>query len=319
MLGQLLQLSKTVLRRLHAKNQTENSGWIDYNNGYMETCKMDIENCELCDERKSKVKDHSELKHVKEESWTFQKLWNIECLKLIVSLATLLINFIVVTLMLCDLKLLESKMYSKSEMQKYQHNTKSDFCINFPKGTNKQRELNSWTFHCLKNSQYLRHLFDMMTLSSKRRLVPHSDNINVQQRTVFHKYIQGQSSSKNENAECPKLSGLVKLRSLLTNRNSNTNELTIQTSGLYMIYVHAEFRSLDRCSKSRNEVNIQEKGHLIVSDSIGHKAGPLVCQPTVYSVFVKLKESSSLSVNIPDTSFLESHWKSNMIGGVLVS
>lgn len=86
-----------------------------------------------------------------------------------------------------------------------------------------------------------------------------------------------------------------------------------------MIYVHVEFRSLDRCSKSRNEVNIQEKGHLIVSDSIGHKEGPLVCQPKVYSVFVKLKESSSLSVNIPDTSFLESHWKSNMIGGVLVS
>ncbi|CAC5385540.1 unnamed protein product [Mytilus coruscus] len=279
---------------------------------------MDIENCESCDERRSKEINHLELKHVKEE-WTIQKWCNVECLKLLFSFATLLINFIVVTLMICDFKHLESKMNIKSEMQKYQHNAKMDFCIHFPKGTYKRRELNSRMFHCLKNSQYLRHLFDMMTLSSKRRLVPYSNNTNVQQRTVFHEYVQGQSSSKNENAECPKLSGVVKLRSLLTNRKSYTNELTVQTSGLYMIYVHVEFRSLDRCQRSRNEVNIQEKEHVIVSDSIGHKEGPLVCQPKVYSVFVKLKESSSLSVNIPDTSFLESHWKSNMIGGVLVS
>lgn len=171
MLGQLLHLLKTVVRRLHTKRQTQNS-WIYYN-GYVETRKMDIENCESCEERRSKVTDHSELNHVKEELWTIPKWCNLEYLKLLFSCVTLLINFIVVTLMICDLKLLESKMYSKSEMQKYQHNTKSDFCIHFPKGTNKGRELNSWTFHCLKNSQYLRHLFDMVSIYLRKRKYSH--------------------------------------------------------------------------------------------------------------------------------------------------
>ena len=112
----------------------------------------------------------------------------------------------------------------------------------------------------------------------------------------------------------------TRFKNLITPSDGERNSLNFSRKGIYMVYVNLEFRSLDRCPSHPVLIRLRRKtGKTIFTDIVFHKEGLLVAQPKSYTSFVRLKAHDSLYFQISDTSTLEKDWKSNVVGGVMIS
>lgn len=64
------------------------------------------------------------------------------------------------------------------------------------------------------------------------------------------------------------------------------------------------------------EIKIENGKQTIAMDTIQEKQGLLVAQPKMYIIFVR---SRGLRLKTSDTSNIDSHWRTNVFGGVLIS
>lgn len=315
----ITELLKVILKKMTTSLEEKSEKWnkTDCHRNNATKTEIEIDNyCESC--KTAKCNANSTLK-------THRRTHMVcpgEHIKLIVSVAVIVINLVIILIVIHDLTISRNNHQNeRPQAQRHKQFFQSDFCVDLPFTTtvssNRQfsGNLNGRVFHCFHNAEYVRYFFEMVILGFKRRS-PHS-NINVALETVNQGFVQGAYNYKDQKTECPKPSQRLTLRNLLNFKSTNRpNELVWNETGLYMVYLHLNLVSAQRCSSMPTEIKIESDRQTIAMDTIQKKTGLLVAQPKMYIIFVR---SRGLTLKTSDTSNIDSHRRSNVFGGVLVS
>jgi hypothetical protein len=147
------------------KEKSEKWSKTDCHRNNATKTEVEIDNyCESC--KTAKCNAHSTLK----THWITHIVCQVEYLKLLVSVAVIVINLVIILIVTHDLTKSRNNHQSERHAQRHKQFFQSDFCVDLPFTTRVSSNIqfsgnvNGRVFHCFHNAEYVRYFFEMVSI-----------------------------------------------------------------------------------------------------------------------------------------------------------
>lgn len=164
----ITEFLKAILKKMTTSLEEKSEKWnkTDCHRNNATKTEIEIDNyCESC--KTAKCNANSTLK-------THRRTHMVcpgENIKLIVSVAVIVINLVIIFIVIHDLTISRNNHQNeRPQAQRHKQFFQSDFCVDLPFSTtvssNRQfsGNLNGRVFHCFHNAEYVRYFFEMVSI-----------------------------------------------------------------------------------------------------------------------------------------------------------